>query len=803
MKIHRDEFDVLSGVLIERPARGRVVQITGEPWIGKTSLLVEFCAKARELDYAVAFGRVSRCRSLIPFEPFVDALDNHLLQGAATDSSTAYDEALMLSSVFPFINGGTQHLASDTPVHDHNAFRAIRYRLQQLAGTLGLVVALDDFHRADASSMELLDYLIRHPPTGPVLLVVAYRSSLAGRRVNSLISRARPQNAVYVDLAPLAEEEVAGLLPSSVTKVGRQLLRRDARDNLGALLSLYSAQRAASDLTEDYAADDLVDGPPPLAPDASLIDFEALSTSARRTAMAAAVCGDPFDLDIVAAAAQIPEEVVLAGIDELQDEGLVELADVNGRLRFQHPVGRAAAYHSANAGWCYGAKSRAAAVLESRGAPPGVLAPHIEHLASCNVDVQDVLLQGAKDVLCTMPYRARRWLCRILESPGKHSAEVPLLLAKAYALSGRLADSLRMYRDNWHRLDAVTLLVRTDSIEWCVRVHRLMGFSMEARQLLEKEFASRAERQAPVSLRLEYQALLIGAGDRLTGVVGWEPPSAVDDPDPALRGQALSLLALLLLQQNHVADAGDVATEAAALVSRIEDKLLAVRAETLLWLAEAETRLGRLDEAAHHLHRGLDFAVEHGHGYLQPALALALADVHTELNDLREAEANLQYAEAASQRWGAGPMLAALAQACDEMRCKLGDRGVGRLRSSWVQPNGNTNPNGGRRRSGGQDVSTPTLVVGGEPATHNPTDAGDSSACSSANLAIRCLSLLSQREQEVARFVSLGCTNQQIANRLKLSQKTVETYLSRIFKKLDISSRAQIAHAVGQADIGV
>ncbi|GAA3062667.1 hypothetical protein GCM10020000_52500 [Streptomyces olivoverticillatus] len=45
--------------------------------------------------------------------------------------------------------------------------------------------------------------------------------------------------------------------------------------------------------------------------------------------------------------------------------------------------------------------------------------------------------------------------------------------------------------------------------------------------------------------------------------------------------------------------------------------------------------------------------------------------------------------------------------------------------------------------------------------------------------------------------MSEGCTNAQIAARLLLSPKTVETYLSRIFKKFGIVSRAQVAHLVG------
>ena len=54
----------------------------------------------------------------------------------------------------------------------------------------------------------------------------------------------------------------------------------------------------------------------------------------------------------------------------------------------------------------------------------------------------------------------------------------------------------------------------------------------------------------------------------------------------------------------------------------------------------------------------------------------------------------------------------------------------------------------------------------------------------------------------IAVLVSAGRTNQQIARALGLSNKTVETYLSRIFRKLNICSRSQIATLIGRAHAG-
>jgi two-component system response regulator NreC len=53
-------------------------------------------------------------------------------------------------------------------------------------------------------------------------------------------------------------------------------------------------------------------------------------------------------------------------------------------------------------------------------------------------------------------------------------------------------------------------------------------------------------------------------------------------------------------------------------------------------------------------------------------------------------------------------------------------------------------------------------------------------------------SLLSPREREVLDLVAQGYTNQQMADRLGLSVKTVETYRSRLVEKLGLQSRADL-----------
>jgi DNA-binding NarL/FixJ family response regulator len=62
------------------------------------------------------------------------------------------------------------------------------------------------------------------------------------------------------------------------------------------------------------------------------------------------------------------------------------------------------------------------------------------------------------------------------------------------------------------------------------------------------------------------------------------------------------------------------------------------------------------------------------------------------------------------------------------------------------------------------------------------------------------LESLTGRELEIARLVVDRNTNPEIAAKLFLSQKTVETHLRNIFRKVGVSTRVELARAVERAD---
>lgn len=54
--------------------------------------------------------------------------------------------------------------------------------------------------------------------------------------------------------------------------------------------------------------------------------------------------------------------------------------------------------------------------------------------------------------------------------------------------------------------------------------------------------------------------------------------------------------------------------------------------------------------------------------------------------------------------------------------------------------------------------------------------------------------MLSGREREVLRYLAQGYTNTEIAGKLFISPKTVDTYRSRIMKKLNISKKSELVN---------
>lgn len=62
---------------------------------------------------------------------------------------------------------------------------------------------------------------------------------------------------------------------------------------------------------------------------------------------------------------------------------------------------------------------------------------------------------------------------------------------------------------------------------------------------------------------------------------------------------------------------------------------------------------------------------------------------------------------------------------------------------------------------------------------------------------------LTDRERQVTALVCEGLTNRQVSRRMLITEKTVEMYVSRVYRKLNVTSRVALLRAVWAGTEGV
>jgi DNA-binding CsgD family transcriptional regulator len=372
-----------------RAARGPVVvELVGEPGIGKSSVLGVLVEQVRSDGGLALCGRAAESEREIPYAPLVDALAAHLPAACLTDVSRPH--------------------------------AAVRSMLELLAAERPVVLAIDDLHWADPASVELLVELLQAPPRAPVLLVLARRRLPRQERLASALATATASGPVErVELRPLDDAAAARLVAPCVRLIqGRDALVRRCGGNPFHLLQL---PRHGGSVPEAVA--DLV-----------LEEVEQLDQEARRLLQGAAVVGDPFDLDLAAVAAGGP---VPPPVDELVEAGLVRPSDALRAFRFRHPLVRRIIRDHTGPGWSARAHGRVAGALRRAGAPPVALARHVARSARAgDRPSAGLLIRAAGDVAARAPADAAQWYADALRLlPRAAPVErVVLLTPRALAL---------------------------------------------------------------------------------------------------------------------------------------------------------------------------------------------------------------------------------------------------------------------------------------------------------------------------------------------------------------------------------
>jgi DNA-binding NarL/FixJ family response regulator len=610
---------------------GAVRLVSGEPGIGKTRLLREYARVAGDSGRLVAYGRATEFERELPFGMFIDAVDGLLSAvDPAVFAALGRAQCDLLAQVFAGLPVGSSAGTGPTTVLDVERFRlyrAVRAMLEGLAAPAGLALILDDVHWADDASVELGEYLLRHPPGGACVLAMAYRPRQLPARLRAAVAR---EPVDVIELGPLSLVDVSALLPGRREPECRRL----HEVSNGNPLYLEALARSGPD------------GQRPASVHAALAAEVAALTPAQATVVrAAAVVGDVVDAAVVAHVAEMAPGAALAAIDELVRRDLLRVAADPGRFAFRHPIVRETAYETAGAGWRIGAHARAMDAYAERGAPAAVRAHHAEHAADPRA--VGLLVSAAEANMHTAPAAAAHWLRAALRllPPDDTMTRLTLLglLGRLLGVTGQLREARDVVHEVLRLLPPAEAATRAQTVGVAAMLDRLLGNHAEARAMLLAELAAMPE---PVSapagvLQLGLaSARLMGGGfddDR-----GW-----ADEAIATARalGDKPLLAASLGIWVASIGLAGDDPdtlsahlTEGAALVDALPDGALVRHLDAAVYVGWGEIITERLDDGARHLDRALRLARETGHNHVITYLLIGIGMAHALEGRLADAQ---------------------------------------------------------------------------------------------------------------------------------------------------------------------
>jgi DNA-binding SARP family transcriptional activator len=315
--------------------RGRVVTVSGEPGIGKTSLLRRFAEVA---GVPVLWGS---CPEHVAAAPLW--LWEQVLRAAAT----SFPQRPVPGSVAELLDGDTRQPADGMDVVGATLrrFEAIVGYLTDASHAAPLVVLLDHLHRADPSSLRLLAHLAESVPASRLLLVVSYRSDEAATLAETLAALARA-GMTRIELAGLNTRDTQTLAGA----VLHQEIGRRTAEGLWARTegNPFFLRELITLLTSEQRLDQPHTVPVPVpVREVLLRRIARLPQAAAELLSVAAVAGRHFDIAVVAEAAAVEIEAALEVLDTAVAAGLiVEDQQRLGWFRFARALTAEALYET-------------------------------------------------------------------------------------------------------------------------------------------------------------------------------------------------------------------------------------------------------------------------------------------------------------------------------------------------------------------------------------------------------------------------------------------------------------------------
>jgi len=376
-------LDRLAAALAQAQAgKGRICAVVGEPGIGKTRVVEALQERISKAPVRVAWGFCREAGDTPPLWPWL-----RLLREVAASSSTessASGTALrdLLLRLEDTKREETDHL-DFTGAARHQTFEAIGQAFALAANDVPWVLVLDDLHRADGASLELLGQLVDEIAHTRLLLVVTLRHTPgrpAPRPDTHLPYVLAHRNCERIALERLREEDVLSYVAASIDnpdeRLGKAVFARSEGNPFFMTELSRQLRDAVTPTPESLAISDI-------ALDSIRQRVAKLGTEAREVLVAAAVIGRSFELPVLQAVTGRGWAALMASIDDaIAIDLLVAASESSTAFAFGHDLMRGVLYDGLTPAERRQWHIKTAEVLERRielghPTPPSELAFHL------------------------------------------------------------------------------------------------------------------------------------------------------------------------------------------------------------------------------------------------------------------------------------------------------------------------------------------------------------------------------------------------------------------------------------------
>jgi DNA-binding CsgD family transcriptional regulator/tetratricopeptide (TPR) repeat protein len=603
---------------LEEAVEGRpaLVFVAGDSGVGKTRLLSEFAARARDRGARVLAGDcIELGEGELPYAPVVA-----VLRSLARDRDPVLEEIPQfarseLAALLPELGDGAPRDPRPMEESDQGRlFEALLWLLERVGDATPAVLAIEDLHWADRATRAFLAFLGRNLATERLLVVATYRADELHRRhpVRPLLAELeRLSVSRRIELPALTRAELSLQLTSLLGAVpDEDLVERVFARTEGYPLFVEELVAASADGRGRL---------PTTLRDALMGRVERLPASAQSVLSALAV-GQRLDEELLAEVTGLDEGDLTVPLREALASNIL-LIESDGRYRFRHALLREVVADDLLPGERRAIDLRLAQALEQRaerdGMTPYLAAAIANHFASA----------GDRPAALRAAVRAAD-AAVLVHAYGQAAA----LFEHAVELFDRVPDA-----EEVAGIDRAELLARA------AMDHKLEGNSVRQETLARAALAEIDEQVEPHRAARFLDTLQdaqwhLGRGEESLATLQRALSLVACDDVSFERGSLLRSWALSMMLRGRNSEAIDAARESL----RIAESLDAVRLRNraLNALGTALMNLGELDTGAAALREALEvakregFVSEQNSGYVNLGDALHLGGRLTEARAL-------------------------------------------------------------------------------------------------------------------------------------------------------------------------